>query len=796
MERNPSCEARGVSLRRSLMLAASPFHFYSAASRGYDYFAMKKTILVFTTSYIPFIGGAEIAVQEVSRRLCDAYDFYIITARRSRALARREIVPEGTIIRVGFGSFLDVWLLPFFGFFAVISLALQHTIPKPWKRNAGRNLLLWGMDIGQGSLCARMLKTFFPRIPFVLTVQYGYGDDRLAKGRRGLIGKMFRFMLAGADATSAISTYLRESIKAYGFLGAANIIPNGVDTDIFSFQKNQQKANYQQRVIITTSRLVEKNGIDILIRAMADVKKTFPATKCHIIGDGIARGALQKLASDLNLNQDIIFFGSVPYEEIPFYLKKADVFVRPSRSEGMGNSFVEALSVGLPVIGTSVGGIPDIIRDCETGLLCNIDDPQDLAEKICSIFKNPALVAHMQERGRQLVEEKFSWNSIAHSYKQLFESVLHARSRVLIATPLYPPEIGGPATYTKLLGDHLLNSEIIVRIVRFNDFRHLPTIARHAAFAWRVFWQARFADIIFAQDPVSTGFPASLAALARHKIFLLKIVGDYAWEQGMQRFGVHDLLDVFLQKTYGRRIEWLRALQRFSAQRAAAIIAPSNYLKRVVEQWGVAGEKIHVIANAFEMPDYAMPREQAKKMLGISGRLLVSSGRLVPWKGFDTLIDAMADVARHDTDLLLVIIGSGPMEKELQQRIAAHGLESRVQLAGSVDHDTMLSYIAAADVFVLNTGYEGFSHALLEAMAMGAPVVTSDRGGNSELIIHDKNGFLISYNDTQELVAAIIAVLDMPAAEKNKLITAAKETARQFSKERMIRETADLLKNV
>jgi hypothetical protein len=358
----------------------------------------------------------------------------------------------------------------------------------------------------------------------------------------------------------------------------ASVIPNGVDTSVFVYDPSreaEEKKEYSQRVVITTSRLVEKNGVDTLIKAIAEVKKKFVGVKCHIIGDGPERGALEMLVRDLDLSRNITFLGSVPYEEIPFYLKKADVFVRASRSEGMGNSFAEALSVGVPIIGTPVGGITDIIKNNETGMFCRVDDPEDLAKKILQLFRDGDLVAQLKEKGRRLVEERFSWDRIAQSYGLLFEKIMRTRLRVLIATPLYPPEIGGPATYTKILAENFLDWGISTRIVRFSAVRSLPKILRHAAYAWQVLLQSRYADIIYAQDPVSVGFPAAIAAFLKRKPFVMKIVGDYAWEQGVQRYRVSDLLDEFLQKKYGMHVEILRTIERCASLRAMHIVVPS-----------------------------------------------------------------------------------------------------------------------------------------------------------------------------------------------------------------------------
>jgi len=117
-------------------------------------------------------------------------------------------------------------------------------------------------------------------------------------------------------------------------------------------------------------------------------------------------------------------------------------------------------------------------------------------------------------------------------------------------------------------------------------------------------------------------------------------------------------------------------------------------------------------------------------------------------------------------------------------------MASKITLAGHVSHEQMLEYLAAADAFVLNTGYEGFSHALLEAMAMSVPIITTNVGGNPELITNGETGCLIEYNNTDQLRNAIVSLVEMSAKERKHIAERAKKIAGQFTKERMLDKTA------
>src|SRR3989344_2921400 len=168
--------------------------------------------------------------------------------------------------------------------------------------------------------------------------------------------------------------------------------------------------------------------------------------------------------------------------------------------------------------------------------------------------------------------------------------------KILIAAGIYPPDIGGPATYSKLIAEEFPRFCHETVVIVYN--RRLPKMLRHLVYFWKALLHGRGADVIFAQDPVSVGLPAMVAAKVLRKKFVLKVVGDYAWEQGIQRFGVRDLLDDFLNKKYSWRVEGLRRIETFVARRAHRVITPSHYLKGVVRHWGVSEKNVAVIPNA------------------------------------------------------------------------------------------------------------------------------------------------------------------------------------------------------
>ena len=219
---------------------------------------------------------------------------------------------------------------------------------------------------------------------------------------------------------------------------------------------------------------------------------------------------------------------------------------------------------------------------------------------------------------------------------------------------------------------------------------------------------------------------------------------------------------------------------------------PSNYLRTIVLAWGVAPEKVRTIYSVFEPPQLSGNREVLRGLLQFSGELVITVGRLVPWKGFPALISLMPKLKSAFPRVRLFIVGSGPEQGILEKLITKKRLAETVALGGSLPHNVLMRYLEAADVFVLNSHYEGFSHQLLEAMAVGVPVIATRAGGNEELITDGVNGILVNPDDEKAIEAAVRKILS-DSALRARLTKAAGETVRSFTVERMLKDLVPLI---
>lgn len=385
----------------------------------------KKRILIFSTAYLPFVGGAEIAIKEITERLPDI-DFRLITAKLRRDLPRVENMGNATVYRIGFGiPLLDKLLLPFWGSVKVYQLERQ----KPTD-------LYWSVMASYAGWVPYLLNFFRSRknrIPIILTLQEGDSLEHISRARFGLISMSWHMMLARTDFLTVLSTYLKNLALFMGYKGTSVVIPNGVNIDRFSNTiSEQEKITLRQKlalpsdalVLITTSRLVKKNGV-------ADIIKALPLLPVRaellILGTGVEEAMLKALAKDIGVESRTRFLGLIENNELPKYLAVSNVFVRPSLSEGQGVSFMEAMAAGIPIVATKVGGIPDFLFDGETGLFCEVQNPKSIAAAVERLLTDDALRTRVIKNAQQLVTKQYDWQFIASAMGTVFDNLSKSR---------------------------------------------------------------------------------------------------------------------------------------------------------------------------------------------------------------------------------------------------------------------------------------------------------------------------------------------------------------------------------
>jgi len=368
---------------------------------------------------------------------------------------------------------------------------------------------------------------------------------------------------------------------------------------------------------------------------------------------------------------------------------------------------------------------------------------------------------------------------------------------VLMITGIFPPDIGGPATYVPTMASELVKRGHKVTVMTLSDsLDHddrmysfpLHRIRRRPFKPWRflltvlrILREGQSAQVLYVNGLY---LEAVMANYLLRKPMVQKIVGDWAWERSTNKEWIKDNFDEFQTRTYGLKVELLRSLRTFCVRRADSLITPSAYLAKAVGNWGVSESKISIVYNAVEIPSFARTTVPLTTRLNI-----VTVGRLVPWKQIDHLIEALVEIEGAG----LVIVGDGPERHRLELLARAINLNDRVYFAGHRTKEETFGLMAACDLFVLNSTYEGFPHVVLEAMLAGLPVVATAAGGTPELVRDAENGLLIAPNSNGTLSKTLVRLLSSKE-ERQRLASGAQHTIQLFRRPTMIEATEAALR--
>lgn len=334
--------------------------------------------------------------------------------------------------------------------------------------------------------------------------------------------------------------------------------------------------------------------------------------------------------------------------------------------------------------------------------------------------------------------------------------------RILLLTPIYPPTVGGPASYAREISERL-TPQHSVSVVAYAPKDAVPygqaTLKiisgeqplplRLLRFTFAALRASKSADVIYAQNAVAAGLPAVIAGMLSRKPVIIKVVGDEAWERATQAgITTQRLEDFYTAPRATFRIKFLMWLQGFVLRRATIVTTPSRYLGAELSRaYRIPSDR--VIPN-FNATEYVSKGDVVRKK-----HSLVVTARLTAWKGIDGIIRALSALRRDFPDATLTIAGDGPERVKLESLSNDLNLSSTVTFLGNIPHKEVRTLLTEADVFVLNSTYEGLPHSVLDAFAARCPVVATDISGTNEVVKDHENGLSVPPGDDKRLIEAI-----------------------------------------
>ena len=321
--------------------------------------------------------------------------------------------------------------------------------------------------------------------------------------------------------------------------------------------------------------------------------------------------------------------------------------------------------------------------------------------------------------------------------------------KILITVGIFPPDIGGPASFVPKIAELYSNSGHDVTVVCLTDrkqtdnlnfkvvriLRNQNLLIRWIKTVSQIIRQGYNADLFFVN-----GLPMEsyIANIFTRKKLIRKIVGDWAWERGMNKKIVNESFDEFQNNRHNLHLEIAKFSRGWTATKANLIITPSNHLKNVVKGWGVKENSIKVIYNGTKLknkpdPIVDQPNDYLK---------LITVGRLAPWKNIDIIIEALSDYKKANQNFIFYIVGSGPEEIKLKKLVNDLDLENFVTFTGQLQKDDLNYYLQKSDIYIQASSYEGLPHVILEAMSHNLSIISTPIGGTNEVIQDGKNGWV------------------------------------------------------
>jgi len=376
-------------------------------------------ILLLNSEYPPIGGGAGNASANLARLLARNNEVFLLTShfgdqprdencdgvRILRVSALRRKVDRSNVIEQ----------------LAFIAAASFRTLNLVRQFKPDVTLAFFGLPSGA---VAWLLKKIYG-IPYVVSLR---GGD--VPGFRPYDFKLYHKIAApflhviwhDASAVIANSKGLHDLATAFDSTIEIPIVPNGVDLEKFSTPARDWSAPR----LLSVGRLVYQKDLDLAMRALADLKDL--SWTWTIAGDGSQMETLQSMANEFGIADRIHFIGWQSAAQLKEQYRAANIFLFPSRHEGMPNAVLEAMASGLPVVATRIAGNEELVVNGETGALVPTEDVDSLRESLRPLLVDAKMRERMGRASRQRVEQSFSWDRVAEQYRKILEEAVRTRA--------------------------------------------------------------------------------------------------------------------------------------------------------------------------------------------------------------------------------------------------------------------------------------------------------------------------------------------------------------------------------
>jgi glycosyltransferase involved in cell wall biosynthesis len=381
-----------------------------------------RRILFINYEYPPVGGGGGNAMRHIAREMAKrGHAPFVLTAAQGR-LPPIDVTDGVTVRRIpAFRRRVERSSIPEMLAFMGASLLAAPGYARQWRADA----VIAFFTLPCGPAASLLKRT--NRLPTIVALRGGDvpGFDPLTmKTYHALAGGVIRWLWHDADAVIANSRGLADMARAHDPTQSVGVISQGADTTGIA-----AKTGYPAREtveLLTVGRLAVHKGLDVLLTALAQLPPDL-RWRLSIVGDGPEREALGAQVSRLNLIERVTFKGWAKREDLPAIYRDADLFLLPSREEGMANVLMEAMCAGLPSIATRIAGSSEAVLDGQTGLLVPSEDAAALTRAAATLIRDPAARERMGRAARMRVEDTYSWPVVTDQWLDIIERIIQKR---------------------------------------------------------------------------------------------------------------------------------------------------------------------------------------------------------------------------------------------------------------------------------------------------------------------------------------------------------------------------------
>jgi len=714
-------------------------------------------ILFVAPHFYPAVGGVEKYVLELVRALSREHSVVVVTSGNE---------PQKSLVEG-----VKVYHLPY-------KLRLSNTpIGLAWYWRLRKIIRAEQPDVINAHspvpFMADMAALAAGKVPVLLT----YHAGSMAKGTGGLVDGVLKLyetavlprLFARVQRVAAVyPTFVQSKMQG---IPTPLFIPPGIDTALFRPNSKAEKT-----VDIMFAGRIQRTsawkGLDVLLAAVALLKKRGRDVRVQIAGDGDAVEEYRQQAIRLGIEKNVLFLGALHGDELVQAYQRSKVFVLPSKTEAesFGMVLAEAMACGVVVVGSRVGGVPNLVQDGASGRLVPPGNEAALAEVLRELLADAAQREVLGQAARQRVQAQFSLEHLVAQTTELFERT--ARPAIVHVVANYPPRLGGMEKVAEQLATQQYQSGHNVRVLtsRLGYDQHYKDSVP----------VTRLPAIEIAHTPLLWGLGKQLRRVQKRDLVHVHVaqafVPEMVWLAAKLKgyaYIAHVHLDIAPSGAAGVLLKIYKPLVLGRVLRAAkyVVVFTPEQKALMMERYRLPSSRVRVVANGVDETFY---HDQPRALHTVPQLLFV--GRLSTQKNVGQLLRALQGIS-HTVETH--IVGDGELRAEHEALAASLQLQN-VQFHGRLDGEPLREMYRQADIFVLPSQREGMPLVLLEALAGGLPIVGTDVTGIRDMVAHGENGLLVPLGDDDALRRAIVTAVG-DASMYQKMSNESLKKARQYS---------------